>query len=119
MSPVNSLPGLFTNVQLKLPAIGSITRDAPNLKGADFGDSSLDSHRHHCTLLAVEHKRNFQRTEFLQIVSPILEQAAEQVLLANTGTQESKLGGFADNKTKFAVCNRRLATFFHAKRNHA
>src|SRR6202162_4352025 len=41
------------------------------------------------------------------------------ILLTDTGTQETKLGWFADDEAKLSVGNRSFAALLHPKWNHA
>ena len=59
---------------------------APDLEGAEFGDASLEPHGYNRSLLAIQFERDLQRAEFLDIVAPIFQQAADLVLLADAGT---------------------------------
>ena len=74
-------------------------------------------HRHNRSLLAIQFERDLQRAEFLEIASPIFQQAAGLVLLADAGTQETKFGWFTDDEAKLSVGNRGLGALFHAKGN--
>src|ERR1035441_3857611 len=87
-APTTSPPGLFANVQLKLPAVRAVAGYAPDLEGAEFGNASLQPHRYNCSLLAIQFERDLQRAEFLDIGTPIFQQAADMVLLTDAGTQE-------------------------------
>src|SRR5271170_4425795 len=118
-APTISPPGLFADVQLKLPALLAVTGYAPDLERADFCNSRLEPDRDNRSMLPIQCKRDFQRPEFLEIVTPIFQQAANLVLLTNGGSQETKLGWFAYHQAKLSVGNRRLRAFLHPKRNDA
>src|SRR5271155_950363 len=118
-APRISPPGLFADVQLKLPALLAVTGYAPDLERADFSNSRLEPYRDNRSVLPIQCKRDFQRPEFLEFVTPIFQQAADLVLLANAGSQETKLGWFAYHQAKLSVGNRGLRAFLHAKRNDA
>ena len=59
---------------------------APDFEGAEFGDASLEPHRYNRSLLAIQFERDLQRAEFLDISTPIFQQAADLVLLTDAGT---------------------------------
>src|SRR5271154_5251498 len=109
----------FANIQLQLPAVRSVTRYAPDLERAEFGYASLEPHRDNGSLLAIQFKRDLQRTELLDIGAPIFQQAADLVLFADTGIQETKLGWLTDDEAKLSAGNRGLGAFLHAKGNDA
>ena len=97
----------------------AVARYAPDLKGAEFGDASFEPHRYNRSLLAIQFERDLQRAEFLNIGTPIFQQAAGMVLLTDTGTQETKLGWFADDEAKLAAGNRGFGALLHPKGNNA
>ena len=78
--------GLFANIQLKLPAVRAVAGYAPDLERTEFGDASLEPHRYNRSLLAIQSERDLQRAEFLDIGSPIFQQAADLVLFTDAGT---------------------------------
>src|ERR1022692_3787395 len=112
-------PGLFANVQLKLPALLAVARYAPDLEGAEFGDPSLDPHGNNRSLLAIQFERDLKRAQFLDVGAPILQQAADMILLTDAGTQETKLGWFTDHEAKLSGGNRACGALLHAKRDDA
>src|SRR5208283_252779 len=108
--------GLFANIQLELPAL-AVAGYAPDFEGAEFGDASLQPHRYNLSQLAIEFESDLQGAAFLDIVTPVFEQAANLVLLTDAGTQETKLGGFANHKSKLSVGNLGFRALLHAKGN--
>src|ERR1700726_1341534 len=104
-APTTSPPGLFANVQLKIPAVEAVAGYAADLESAEFGDASLEPYRYNCSLLAIQFERHLQRAEFLEIGTPIFQQAADLILLTDAGTQETKLGWFTDDEAKLPVGN--------------
>src|SRR5277367_4194088 len=116
-APTTSPPGLFANVQLKLPAVRAVAGHAPDLEGAELSNTGFEPHRHNRSLLAIHFERDLQRAEFLDIGAPVFQQAADVVLLTNAGTQEAKFGWFADDETKLSARNLCLGALLHAKGN--
>src|SRR5580700_8909612 len=82
-APTTSPPSLFADVQLKLPALRAVAGYAPDLESTQFGEASLEPHRYDRSQLAIQFERDLQRAEFLDIGTPIVQQGADLVLLAD------------------------------------
>src|SRR5271163_2257150 len=76
-APRISTPGLFADVQLKLPALLAVTGYTPDLERAEFGNARLEPHRYNRSLLTIQFKRDLQRAELLYVVTPVFQQAAD------------------------------------------
>src|SRR3954468_8145838 len=109
-APAVFAPVLFPYVQLELPPIRPLARNAPDFERPQFRDATFDPDRHDHPPLAVHIERDLKRAEFLEICSQILQEISHVVLLADGGTQESKFGWFADDQPKFPVGNRGIGS---------
>src|ERR1019366_2192494 len=103
----------------ELPAIGVVARDTPQLQRADFRYARLQAYRQHRSLLAFERERHFERTEFLDVGAPVLQEIADVVLFANGGTEEAELGGLADHQAELAAGHERFGAFLHSEGHDA
>src|SRR5260221_7690787 len=115
-TPNDSPLGFFANIQLELPAV-AVAGHAPDFEGTEFSDASLEPHRHNVSHLAIEFQGDVQRAAFLDIVTPVFQKAADLVLLTYAGTQETKLGWFADHQSKLSIGYRGFRALLHSKGN--
>src|SRR5882672_225229 len=111
---------LLPNIELKLPSLLSVARDAPEFERADLGDTALQSHRQHGLFLPVDFERPFERAYLLNLIdAPVFNHSADLILFANGRTEEAELRRFADDEAEFAVRNFGLCSLFHSEWNDA
>src|SRR5271157_1076440 len=108
----------FTDVQFELPALGPVTRDAPDFEGADLRDACFQPYRQDGALVPVQLQRYLQWAQLFNLITPILQQVANLILLPHRGAQKAKLGRLTNYQPELPVRNFRLRPLFHAKRNH-
>src|SRR5689334_16558670 len=94
----------ITNVQFQLPSLIAAAFCAPELERAQFGDAALERHRHDLSVAAAMLfvERHFERSEFLEILAPVLDKRSRCVVLADGRGEESELRWLADRQAELA-----------------
>src|SRR5262249_35124071 len=103
------------DVELELPALPAVTRDAPERERADLGDLRLQAHRHGAALLTGAGERGLERRQLLQLaLTPGLDHRARTVAPANRRPEEPELGGLAHDQPELRARELHLAALLHA-----
>src|SRR5215207_2172926 len=110
---------LLPDVELELPALRAVARDAPDFERADLRHARLKADGQHRVLLAFELERDLERAQLLYLVAPVLDEAADLVGLAHRRAEEAELGGLADHEAELAPGDGGLRPLLHAERHDA
>src|SRR4051794_13629383 len=109
---------MLSYVQLQLPAVVLIAGDAPQLQRPHLGDAALERHGQHGVVLSVEAKRDFQRTQLIDLLAPVFDERSRRITFAGPRAEEPELRGLADDEAKLAIdCGARA--LFHSERHDA
>src|SRR6185369_10962516 len=105
----------ITNVQFQLPSMIAAAFRTPELQRAQFGDAALERDRHDLAVAAAVFlvERDFERSEFLEIVAPVLDERSRWVILTNGRREESELRWLANCEAELAPGDRRVSSFLH------
>src|SRR5262249_28407713 len=108
------------DVELELPALLAVARDAPERERADLGDLRLQADRNGAALLAGAGERGLERRELLELaLAPGLDHGARTVAPAHGRAEEPELGRLADDQSELRTRQLHLAALLHAERRDA
>src|SRR5215207_7279999 len=110
---------LLPDVELQLPALRAVARDAPDFERADLRHARLKADGQDRVLLAVHLQRDFERAQLFDLVAPVLDDGTYLVGLAHRRAEEAELGGLADDEAELAPRDRGLRPLLHAEGHDA
>ena len=111
---------LVPDIELKLPAVGTLQRLAPELEGTHFGETNGQLHRERlCCAASAVSEHGADRGEASDLILRKADEIAEMIPQAGEGGEQLKAGGLVGEHLKGWLVEPGVESFLGATRDQA